>query len=316
VTIGFALTLLTQDQAAFLIAADARYSFLEESADIAIKTYSLGSRVGAVAAGSALSAFTAAEMVRGIADDHDRLSPQLPISFYSTVRLFSFFLDKIEKANRWSKGCEVVMAGFLANGSPALAKVLTRASEKTEVHCWAPKRPGSLVAMVGQPNAKEQIAAAMSRTFEESGRWIERATATILYLSKHDGEPTIGGGPGVAVCHRQGVLHWPFVIADGRTYLRGFDVTESAKVSGGEGVVQLSYDEPWHSQTDQDGLSAPVRRDEGSLWLSKYVEDWVLPRELFDWKVDPEALRPPPDLSLPPSVVVIVRPGELPGLPD
>jgi len=88
VTIGFASTYLTKDHAAFLIAADARHSFGTMNADMAIKTYSLGSRVGAVAAGSSLSALTAAELTRGIADDHDRLSPEQPIGFYSTVRLF------------------------------------------------------------------------------------------------------------------------------------------------------------------------------------------------------------------------------------
>lgn len=301
-----------------MIAADARYSVGQVKTDTGIKTYSLGSRVGAVAAGNALSPFTAAEMTRGIADDHDRLSPELPISFYSTVRLFSFFLDKVEKASPWSTGCEVVLAGFLANGIPALAKVLTRPSGKTEVNLWLPKQPGSLVAMVGQAAAKEQVAAAIARTFLETGRWVERAAATIWYLSKHEGEPKIGGGPAIAVCHRAGVLQWPFVVVEGHVYLRGLDVTESAPFSpeeSNDGALRIKYDEGWHSATDQERPQSAVRQDDGFVGISRWVDDWVLPKELFDWKVDPEVLRPPPDLGLPPAVVVVVRPGEMGGLP-
>jgi hypothetical protein len=313
------MTHLTGDQAGVLLAADARYSVGSEKTDAGIKTYSLGSRVGAVAAGNALSAFTAAELARGIADDHDRLSPEKPISFYSTVRLFSFLLDKVERTNPWRPGCEVVLAGFLANGSPALAKVRTRASEKTVVDCWAPKQPGSLIAMVGQPSAKEQVAASISRMFLESGHWVERAAATIPYLSKHEGEPAIGGGLAVAVCQREGVLHWPFVVVEGRAYLRGFDVTESVRFSlqgGAEGVLYVRYDEAWHAKTDQERPGLAHRRDEGFLGMSRYLEDWVRPEELFDWKVDPEALWASPDLGLPPSVVIVVRPDEMGGLPE
>ncbi len=163
--------------------------------------------------------------------------------------------------------------------------------------------------MVGQAGAKAQVAASMSRTFQESGSWVARATATILYLSKHEGEPTIGGAPSVAVCQRQGRIEWPFVVVDGRTYLRGFDVTETG-VKSGPGVIEIAYEEDWHSEVDQERPAAPVRRDEGFTAISRYVEGWVKAQELFEWKVDPAELCTTPDMSLPQAVVVIARPGE------
>jgi hypothetical protein len=317
VTIGFAATFLENGQAAFLVAADSRYSAAGETADMALKTYSLGRRAGAVAAGSALSVSAAAEVTRAIADDHEKLSPNLPISFYSTTRLFSFFLDRAEAANPWSQGSEVVIAGFLANGSPALAKVITRRNERTEVHCYAPKQRGFLVAMVGQSKAKEQIASAVSRAFVEARQhWIERAAATIWYLSKHEGMAAIGGAPSIAVCSRGKDLYWPFVVVDGRTYLRGFDVTEGCPNPTGENVFHIIYDENWHSDREERPSEPNVRLDQGFLWLSRFVDDWVRPNELFEWKVDHESLTPAPDLGAPPSVVVIVRRGEVPWVPS
>src|SRR5262245_50163103 len=123
-TIGFAATFLEKEQAAFLIAADRRLSTSENiSSDMAIKVYSLGSHVGAVTAGSGLSCATAAELTREVVDDHARLTPDAPVSFYNTARLFAYFLDRVDRQNQWSQGCEVVLAGFLDNGAPVLAKV-------------------------------------------------------------------------------------------------------------------------------------------------------------------------------------------------
>jgi hypothetical protein len=319
VTIGFATTYLENERAAFLIAADSRYSATEQTgdtADMAIKTYALGQQTGAVASGNALSVATAADLVRGIADHHDRISQNLPINFYSTIRLFSFFLDRVECANPWSKGCEVVLAGFLANGSPAVAKIITRPNARTEVHCMAPKQRGSLILMVGQQDAKEQIASTISRAFVEGHQhWAERAAGTIWYLCRHEGTPVIGGAPSVAVCARGENLYWPFVVIEGRTFLRGFDVSDSMPGVIAHDPLHLEYDESWHSETDQRRDNVGIRSDEGFLSLSRCVDDWVKPHELFTWKVDPDALTPPPDLGLPPAVVVIFRPGEVSYLP-
>jgi hypothetical protein len=165
--------------------------------------------------------------------------------------------------------------------------------------------------MVGQSNAKEQIAAAVSRAFLEGRQyWTEHAAATIWYLAKH-GAATIGGGPALAVCSRGSNIYWPFVVVEGRTYLRGFDVTESMPDPAGEGVVRLSYDEAWHSQPDQTSATADIRLDEGFFLVSRFVEGWLQPRELFDWKVTPQDLSRKPDLDAERAVVVIARSGEL-----
>ena len=139
--------------------------------------------------------------------------------------------------------------------------------------------------------------------------------STIWYLSKHEGEPSIGGGPSVALCPRDGAVHWPFVTVDGRTYLRGFDITETIAQPQGD-HLRIRYDEAWHTETDQCPPVLTLGSTRVFALSSRYVDGWVLPQELFQWKVDPEELRPAPDLSLPPSVVVIVRPGEVSWLPD
>ena len=316
-TIGFAATYLADGHASFLLAADSRYSAKGMTADMAIKTYSLGLRTGAVAAGNGLSVGAAADLTRSIAEDHNRLSPRDPINFYSVVRLFSYFLNQAERANPWSRGCEVGLAGFLSNGSPVLAKVLTRPSEKTEVCCYAPKQAGSLVVMVGQPDAKEQISSAISRALAAPGpHWMERAVATVAYLCEHEGEPTIGGAPSVAFCPRDGTMYWPFVIINGRTHLRGFDVTESVPPSQAKDALNLQYDEAWHSEVDRERRTPPVKLDEGFLGISRYLEDWVAPDQVFRWNLDPESFRPAPDLTLAPAVIVLVRSGEVAGLPS
>jgi len=317
-TIGFAATHLDSNGAFFLLAADSRCSTAQASADMVIKTYSLGGRTGAVAAGSALSVATAAELTRGVVDDHNRLTPTAPVNFYSTVRLFSSFLSRIERANPWSTGCEVALAGFLSNGSPALAKVSTSPHEKAIAHMYAHKQPGSLVVLVGQPGAKHQICAALEQAFGEPGpHWIQRAVATIQYLCQHEAERTIGGAPSVATCTRDGPVQWPFVVVDGKTYLRGFDVSASIPSSvtprPDDGVLYLAYEQAWHSAADRAAREVTPKLDEGFVGMSRYVDDWVLASELFAWKVDPEAFGPTPDLTLTPAVVVIAVPGELPG---
>jgi hypothetical protein len=314
-TIGFAATYLEKNQAAVALAADCRYSAGGQSADMALKTYALGRQVGAVAAGSALSVGAAAELTRGVADDHDRLQQDKPINFYSTVRLFAFCLAKVERENPWSSGSEVALAGFLENGSPSIAKVVTRRGQPTEVFLYAPRQCGSLIAFVGDAEAKSLLVAGVARTLGEGQQfWTERATAMIWYLSKHEGAASIGGGPAVAVCARGKNIHWPIVTVDGRTYLRGFDITESTPNPTGDGIVRLTYDEAWHSETDQNRTMPPVRGDDGYFSLSHTVEGWIEPAEIFEWKLTPPELAGKPDFQADRSVVAIVRPGEMPGV--
>ncbi len=84
-TIGLAVTCFYQGNASFLLAADTRHSHAAGSADMTMKTYALGGQVGAVAVGNVLSVASAADLTRGVADDHNQLQPETPINFYSTV---------------------------------------------------------------------------------------------------------------------------------------------------------------------------------------------------------------------------------------
>jgi len=146
-----------------------------------------------------------------------------------------------------------------------------------------------------------------------------RELSAVYYLIQHQGEPTIGGGLSVATCTGSGFLEWPFVVVDGRTFLRGFDVTAIVPPSTGatpaDGRIHLEYEEEWHSFADLEGSGLPQRQDDGFLGLSLYLDEWVKPAEVFEWKVDSPALAGPPDLALAHSVVVIVRPNELHAAP-
>jgi len=315
-TIGFAATILRGDGSwAFLLAADCRYSTSQSFTDTGIKTHALDRTTGAVVAGNALSVASAVEMTRGIADDHNRLQPQAPINFYSTVRLFAYFLNRIEQESPWSQGCEVALVGRLSNGMPAIAKVTTRPSAKAEVHIYAHKVPGSLFLFVGQREGKEQIFLAVRRAFESGrGDWLERAVGTIAYLCEHNGQSTIGGSPAVAVCSFPGVLHWPILVMDNRTYLRGFDITSTSPPSPafeGDQRIHLHYDQAWHAAVDQCRTEPAIKLDASFVSKSWLVEDWVPPVDAFSWKHEPDVFQHRPDLSADPEFVGIVRPDEV-----
>lgn len=313
-TIGAAIARLRSDRASFLLAADSRYSLRGGTADMAIKTYSLGHQTGAVVAGNALSVSNAIELARGIIDDHDRLTPSMPVSFYSIVRLFSYILDKNERANPASTGCEVVLAGFLENGNPSLAKVVTSPDERTHVVICAPKQSGDLLFMVGQQDAKAQLASAITWAIAGAPhQWTQLVASTIWYLARHEGIRGVGGGVSIALCTRGSDLFWPFVQVENRTFLRGFDFTESAQSITGDSVIRLPYLETWHAAVERHGTVPPITGNERPyLWQERYVDSWVLPSEALDFKVDPDALKVNPDLSAPNLTVLILKPNELP----
>jgi hypothetical protein len=314
-TIGFAATHLTSESAALLLAADCRYSTATAATDTGIKTHALDRTTGAVVAGNALSVASAIELTRGIAADHNHLQPDKPINFYSTVRLFSFFLDQIEQKSPWSKGCEVVLTGFLSNGTPALAKVWTGPSRRAEAHIYAPKSTGSLFLFVGQREGKEQIFSSVGQALREGGpHWVQRAVGTIAYLCEHEGERTIGGVPSVAVCSRHEPMNWPLLVMGNRTYLRGFDVTAMVPPpapGSGDQCLHVHYDQAWHARVDQNRTDVAIKKDEGFASVSWYIDAWVPASDAFNWKVEPEALTGLPDLTSPPQYVGITRPGEV-----
>jgi hypothetical protein len=311
-TIGFAATLVVDGRCSFIMVADSRASAEDQKSDLALKTYSLDQRVGAVGAGNAVSCITAIEITRDIVADHNRLQPDKPINFYSTVRLFAYFLDKADGDRAWSAGSEVVLVGFLSNGNPAMAKIITRPGEKTEAYLVAQTQPGALVMMVGKSDAKAQIAAALNESFAAPGLgWADRAAGTIWYLCQHDGEPNIGGGLSVGVCPADEVMYWPVVGVGDRTFLRGIEMT--GVVAPTARSLTLTYDESWHAGVDQERQVVPQKMDVGFVGVAHHVERWVLPAELFDWKIDPTALSTALNPGLPAATVLVGRPGEIVG---
>jgi hypothetical protein len=64
--------------------------------------------------------------------------------------------------------------------------------------------------------------------------------------------------------------------------LRGFDVTKSVPVPPGDEWLNVRYDEAWHSEADRERIPPAMRLDEGFFSLSRYLENWIAPAELFD----------------------------------
>jgi hypothetical protein len=311
-TIAVAATFLLNDRSAFLLVADARASFDGDHSDTAIKTYTLDTEVGAVGSGDAMSCATAIEMTRGLIADHNSLDPAAPFNFYSTVRVFSYFLDKIDRARPWSNSCEVVLAGFLENGRPALAKVISRRGERTEVHLYTHGQPGPLIMLTGRPEGKRQVVLSLKRAFaEDQDQWPARVASSIWYLGQHQGVPSIGGGVALARCVHGGPMVWPRVEVGGRIYLRGLDVTDCLPAGIPPGTVRLHYDESWHALTDQMEQMPETSQDESFAAMPKYVDEWVPDSEAFNLQHDSPQLGVV-DSGAPTATIVLLRPKELP----
>ena len=306
-TIGFAATIEVPGRGwGWVLAADSRTSLPDAQADIGMKTYSIGERVGAVGAGNALSCATAIDMTR----ETTAASRGQPRGFFNIVRAFAFFLDAVERERIWSDGCEVVLAGFLENGNPALAKIVSAPGRDTAVFVLAQTQPGVLLTLVGQSDAKEQIVSAMVRSLTERVEtWMARAAGTIWYLCRHEGERTIGGGISLMACAPGEPAYWPFVEVDGKRYWRGMDITGDP--SEGD-VVELQYDESWHARVDENRTLPPQREGTGYVCVADCARNIVNASSLFELVHDPPELASAFDAVRPAAVVIAGRHGEMP----
>lgn len=314
-TIGIAITYLDHEKRTFFLAGDSRGSTDDDHTDFVIKTYALGERCGAIGAGHALSFAAAAEMTRGVAEDANRLSPDKPINFYSTVRLFAYWLNKLDGSKGWSRGCEVAIAGFLESGQPCIAKVVTTPERPTEVFFYTHVHPGALVVLVGNTDAKRVLCRCIYRALVSAEDWLSRVCSTIWYLNEHESNTMskIGGGVAIAVCPTQSRMVWPLVYVEGRAFLRGLEVTGLVSPEPPEDAVVLNYDQTWHSVTDQHGVEPPMRDSVSCASLTTTTDGWIKPEHVFTkWTHDHEALQKLADVSLPKHNLIIVRPGELP----
>jgi hypothetical protein len=292
-TIAVAATFLSPEgRSGFLLAADARASRDEEHADTGIKTFALDSRVGAIESGDALSSATAIEMTRAVIADHNTIQPTTPFTFFNTVRVFSFFFDRIVQGRWHDSSSEVILAGFLQNGRPALASVKANHGDRTRVHLYSHVQPGSLIALTGQNEAKEQILLALRRAYDEDETsWPDRTASAIWYLSCHEGMPAIGGGVALAICRGAGCVTWPLISIAGRVFLRGLDVTDCYRDDTEKKPIVLEYDETWHALADAEQQLPKKRGNEGFHPMFKYVDEWVPPTEAFKLHYDPSELR-------------------------
>src|SRR5690348_12765001 len=119
-TLGFAAATWFDDEPVVMVASDARISVGSQAVltDVGVKTYELGGRCAAVAAGAARPSMMAAEVCRSVIAYHNQCNPQRRANFLNTVRLFAYFLRRT--ASTQEAPSQVGVAGFLANGTPCL----------------------------------------------------------------------------------------------------------------------------------------------------------------------------------------------------
>jgi hypothetical protein len=288
-TVGFALATGRKDAGpAVCIVADSRLSAQKEAlSDVGIKTYELGGQAGMVAAGSALPAITAADIVRPIVSAHNRES-QKPMGFYDIARLTAFFLKKACEGTDWS--CQTVVAGFLQNGSPCLATVTVSDDENT-VRFESAKAEDTVIMAVGTPDAKEYLMQGLAAAKAEDRLIVGAGLSLIRYMSRHPAFPTVGGGISVGTCQREGEgFSWPQVEIENQRFLRGLDITPFVRPSWPAPEV-VEYDEAWCEQLDRrlnqerDPVTVPIVAAGGSY----EIDTLCTPETLFQTRDDPPA---------------------------
>lgn len=281
-TIGFGIAVCNERAGRCVgIAADSRLSSNGSTlSDAGVKTYALGGRSAMVAAGSALPAISAADIVRPFIEDHNRTN-KVPIGFYDTVRLVAFFLKRSCSAPGWS--CQVVVVGFLQSGRPCLASV-TVSQDKNRVTFFSVDDGQHHVLAVGEPNARSFLLQGLAAAHSEGRKIVESGLSIVRYMSKHPGAfNSIGGGLSLGSCDvGHSNFSWPHVQIDGRRYVRGVDVTDCARPSWPP-AVSMHYDETWCADLDlrlhRDRIL--VTEPEGLTVTSYEIETMSTPETLF-----------------------------------
>lgn len=248
-TLGFAVAAWEpQDVPVVGVVADSRLS--KNGAllsDAGVKTYELGGRSAMVAAGHALPALTAAEIVRPLVENHNRHNAK-PLGFYDTVRFLSFFLRRSAQDAPWE--CEVVVAGFLESGRPCLAQVVV-SPNRNRVRFWSVEEHDFLAIPVGNRQASWFLLQGLSAAREQRRGVVMAGVSLLWYMSRHPGAfPSVGGGLSVGSCARSDQhFSWHHVEIDSRRFLRGMDVTEYVR-PGWPPPQVVTYDESWCAALD------------------------------------------------------------------
>ncbi len=263
-SLGFAAAAwIPPDAPLVMVAADSRISFEDRPpTDTGIKTYELGGRAAVVAAGNALPALTAAEIVRPIVDNHNRRTPERRMGFVDITRMFSFLLKRAAEQQSWV--CEVAITGFLSSGTPAVAYVIV-SPDRNRVIFSSVKQHGKIAIPVGgRPAASGLLMQGLAAAKREGKPILGSGLCLLWYIAQHSGAfRSVGGGISVGTCSASDeFFSWPVVEFSGRRFLRGLDVTASYRPSWPQPVV-APYDETWCANLDQkigtaQGLTAPT----------------------------------------------------------
>jgi hypothetical protein len=256
--------------------------------DAGIKTYELGGRSAMVAAGHALPALTATEVVRPIIETHNRNNAK-PIGFYDTVRLLAFFLKRATPNPDWSS--EVAIVGFLDSGRPCLAHTLVSAHQN-RVRFFSVDEGGSRALPVGNRDAGRFLLQGLSAARKEGRPVVPTGISLLWYMSCHPGAfESVGGALSVGSCRRTDTyFSWPHIMVSERRFYRGFDVTNYTR-PGWPSAEIVPYDEKWCAELDlrlhrdQKPVSIPIAADGGGY----DIDSLSAPETLFQLHDDPIA---------------------------
>jgi len=288
-TLGFAVAAWEKGDVPLVgVVADSRLSNSGSTlSDMGVKTYELGGRCAMVAAGHALPALTAAEIVRPLVENHNRRNSK-PLGFYDTVRLLSFFLKKSAQDARWS--CEVVVAGFLQSGRPCLAHVIVSPNANRVRFSSAEERE-SLIIPVGNREASRFLLQGLSAAREQSRPRFVTGISLLWYMSRHPGAfPSVGGGLSVGSCERSAQhFSWLHVEIEGRRFLRGIDLTDYVRPQWPPPQV-INYDESWCAALDLSVHRDQVVTEPTAVSGGGYdIDSLSTPESLFQLHDDPVA---------------------------
>jgi hypothetical protein len=292
-SLGFALAAwIPPEPPTVLVAADTRISSTGGTlTDTGIKIYDLGGGAAMVAAGYALPAMTAAEIVRSIVENHNR-GGEGYLGFYDTVRLAAFFLKRFteqqKEHQRWDS--DVVIAGFLQTGKPALASI-TISMKVNHVRFFSVNEKGTIAIPVGVPDGKQFLLQGLAKAKGDGRPVVVSGLSLLWYVIQHPGAFTsIGGGLSVGTrTFADRYFSWPIIEISGQRFLRGVDVTSFYR-QGWPDPIMIDYDESWCAELDAEIHQSGDVMEKSSVDGISYNIDTILsPETLFATHDDPES---------------------------
>jgi hypothetical protein len=287
-TLGLAGALWRDDQRAVFVVADSRISLGGgHHMDAGVKTYDLGGPCAVVAAGHALPPLMAADLTRTLVEGHNRKNPEARLTFFTTVKLFSFFAWRA--AREQGARSRMAVVGFLEQGEPCIATV-TVSPEFNRTN-FKKLSPGDVTAIpVGDQAAAQLVLEAMARAKQEGGKVVQTAVGALFYLCKHEGAfRSVGGGLSVGTCLAPEIhFAWPIVEIDHSLFFRGMDVT-SIRGTRAQPPESVDYDEGWFASIEVELASAPApERPEATGTLPGYdIEKAISQENLFAPAAEP-----------------------------